>query len=116
MDGPHLSGHPVPGADTAAEQGGYGAVSRLATAEEMLAAVLVYIACGVPVFPCVIGGKRPAVARGFLAATTDRRQVLNWWQGRHAGCNIGTPTGGWPGFSTSDIHDNKGEGKTDGSD
>jgi Bifunctional DNA primase/polymerase, N-terminal len=102
MDDRHLTGHPVPAQGGAAEQGGCGQMSRLATPEEMLAAALAYAAAGWPVFPCEIGGKRPAVPRGFKAATTSRIQILNWWEGQYAGCNIGGLTGA-PGPDILDV-------------
>lgn len=49
-------------------------------------------ASGLPVFPCVPGGKRPLVEHGFHEATTDARQVTSWWQ-RWPRANIGVPTG-----------------------
>lgn len=39
---------------------------------------------GVPVFPCVPGGKRPITTRGFHEATTDAAQVVSWWRQRPA--------------------------------
>ncbi|MFZ2480171.1 MAG: bifunctional DNA primase/polymerase, partial [Propioniciclava sp.] len=36
-------------------------------------------AAGVPVFPCVVEGKRPLTRRGFLDASSDPEQVAAWW-------------------------------------
>ncbi len=47
---------------------------------------------GVPVFPCVPGGKRPLTSHGFHDATADARQVALWWK-RWPSANIGVPTG-----------------------
>lgn len=49
-------------------------------------------AAGVPVFPCVVEGKRPLTRRGFLDASNDPEQVAAWWS-RTPNANIGIPTG-----------------------
>ena len=49
-------------------------------------------AAGVPVFPCVVEGKRPLTRRGFLDASSDPEQVAGWWS-RTPNANIGLPTG-----------------------
>lgn len=57
---------------------------------------------GVPVFPCVPGGKRPLIERGFHAATTDTGQVAAWWR-RWPAANIGVPTGAPSGLVVVDV-------------
>ena len=57
---------------------------------------------GVPVFPCVPGGKRPLTEHGFHDATTDPGQVAAWW-GQTPGANIGTPTGSISGVDVVDV-------------
>lgn len=57
---------------------------------------------GVPVFPCVPGGKTPITRRGHLDATTDRRQVRAWWR-RSPWANIGIPTGAASGLVVVDV-------------
>lgn len=57
---------------------------------------------GVPVFPCVPGGKRPLIERGFHAATTDTGQVTAWWR-RWPAANIGVPTGASSGLVVVDV-------------
>ena len=59
---------------------------------------------GVPVFPCVPGGKTPLIrdGRGFLDATTDPKQVRAWWRHR-PWANIGIPTGTASGLVVVDV-------------
>lgn len=57
---------------------------------------------GVPVFPCVPGGKRPIPVRGFHDATTDARQVEAWWRQRPA-ANLAIPTGTASGVVVVDV-------------
>ena len=61
-----------------------------------------FAAAGVPVFPCVPGGKRPLTARGFHDATADPRQAVSWWR-RWPGANIGLPTGATSGVEVVDV-------------
>jgi len=62
---------------------------------------LAYAASGVPVFPCVPGGKTPLTTRGFHDATTDDQRIRAWWAWRPQ-ANIATPTG-TPGFDVLDV-------------
>ncbi len=55
-------------------------------------AALAYAGRGVPVFPCVPGGKRPLTHNGFWDATTQARRIEAWW-GRWPAANVGVPTG-----------------------
>jgi hypothetical protein len=61
-----------------------------------------FAAAGVPVFPCVPGGKRPRVEHGFHEATTDAVQIAAWWR-RWPSANIGLPTGGVSGVEVVDV-------------
>lgn len=65
-----------------------------------------FVAEGVPVFPCVPGGKRPLVehgaCHGFRDATTDPAQIGAWW-GRCPQANIGIPTGAASGVEVVDV-------------
>jgi hypothetical protein len=69
-------------------------------------------AARVPVFPCVPGAKNPllkpdekntqAQPGGFRMATTDARQVAEWWR-RWPAANIGVPTGTASGVEIVDV-------------
>lgn len=58
----------------------------------MKAAALRYAACGLHVFPCQPAGKAPLTARGLRDATTDRQQIIEWWD-RHPKANVAIRTG-----------------------
>lgn len=57
---------------------------------------------GIPVFPCVPGGKQPLTAHGFHMATIDLAQVERWWQLTPV-ANVGIPTGSPSGLVVIDI-------------
>jgi len=59
-------------------------------------------AAGVPVFPCIVGGKRPLTAHGFLDATTDLERLASWWRATPR-ANIGMPTGATSGLDVVDV-------------
>ena len=59
-------------------------------------------AAGVPVFPCVVEGKRPLTRRGFLDASSDPARVAAWWS-RTPSANIGIPTGAPSGVVVVDV-------------
>lgn len=61
-----------------------------------------YAQAGVPVFPCVAGGKRPLTKRGFHEASSDPRQITRWWA-RWPRANIGVPTGHVSGLEVVDV-------------
>lgn len=56
----------------------------------LLNAALQYAAIGWPIFPCVAGGKDPAIigGNGFKNATTDEAIIRQWWA-RYPNSNIG---------------------------
>jgi hypothetical protein len=62
---------------------------------------LAYGVHGVPVFPCVPGGKTPLAHNGFHDATTDPDAITAWWT-RYPNANIATPTGS-PGIDVLDV-------------
>lgn len=57
---------------------------------------------GIPVFPCLPGGKRPLTRRGFIDASSDAAQVAAWWA-RTPNANIGIPTGVASGVVVVDV-------------
>jgi Bifunctional DNA primase/polymerase, N-terminal len=73
----------------------------LSRADELLAAAIWYAGRRVPVFPCEVGGKRPApvALHGFKSAASDADRIRAWW---HKPFNIGSPTG-YPGDDVLDV-------------
>lgn len=61
-----------------------------------------FAAAGVPVFPCVPGGKSPLTTRGFHEAATNERRVHGWWRWQPT-ANIGVPTGPVTGLEVVDV-------------
>ncbi|MBP2382468.1 bifunctional DNA primase/polymerase [Brachybacterium sacelli] len=61
-----------------------------------------FAAAGIPVFPCLPGGKRPIAEHGLLDATTDPGQVEAWWR-QTPTANIGLPTGAASGVVVVDV-------------
>jgi len=61
-----------------------------------------YAEAGIPVFPCIAGGKRPLTRRGFHEASTEPQQVARWWS-RWPSANIGMPTGHASGLEVVDV-------------
>jgi hypothetical protein len=61
-----------------------------------------FAAAGVPVFPCVPGGKSPLTTRGYREATTNGRRVYGWWRWQPT-ANIGVPTGAVTGVEVVDV-------------
>ena len=59
-------------------------------------------AAGVPVFPCLVEGKRPLTRRGFLDASNDPERIAAWWS-RTPDANIGIPTGAASGVVVVDV-------------
>jgi hypothetical protein len=62
---------------------------------------LAYARHGWPVFPCQPGSKEPATRHGFLDATTDPRQIGQWWR-RQPDANLAIATG-TPGPDVLDV-------------
>lgn len=62
---------------------------------------IAYASAGIPIFPCVPGGKTPITPNGFHDATVDLDRIRRWWTERPQ-ANIATPTGA-PGFDVLDV-------------
>jgi len=78
------------------------ALTRASDPQSLPAAAEELARVGVPVFPCIPGGKRPLTEHGFHDATTDADRVAAWW-GRSPGANIGVPTGAPSGVVVVDV-------------
>jgi len=93
---------------------------------KMMKAALWYARKGWPVFPvygitdgrctctkdaCSSPGKHPAIAGGFLKATTEPDQIERWWT-EHPDRNIGVATGRVSGLLVVDIDPDKGGEET----
>lgn len=80
-----------------------GATMRRVAAEGTLASAAIrYANLGIPVFPCVPGGKQPLTPNGFHDATSTARVVHQWWR-RNPDANIGLPTGSSTGVLVVDV-------------
>jgi hypothetical protein len=75
---------------------------RVASEPSLAAAALRYANLGIPVFPCVPGGKQPLTPNGFHDATSSAALVQHWWQ-RNPEANIGLPTGAITGVVVVDV-------------
>jgi hypothetical protein len=87
--------HPAPRWST-------GPMRRVVEEPTLADAALRYANLGVPVFPCVPGGKQPLTSNGFHDATSSARIVHHWWQ-RNPEANIGLPTGVLTGLLVVDV-------------
>lgn len=79
-----------------------GLLAQVSDAWPLSVAAREFAAGGVPVFPCMPGGKRPLTEHGFHDATTDPDQIAAWW-GQHPTANIGVPTGAASGVVVVDV-------------
>lgn len=75
---------------------------NVATEESLASAALRYANLGIPVFPCVPGGKQPLTHSGFHDATSSAPMVHHWWD-RTPEANIGLPTGLRTGIGVVDV-------------
>ncbi len=77
-------------------------IHELSDAPDLPSAAALMAARRVPVFPCVPGGKRPLVERGFHEASISPGTVAGWWH-RWPAANIGVPTGFASGIDVVDV-------------
>ncbi|KRA30987.1 MULTISPECIES: bifunctional DNA primase/polymerase [unclassified Nocardioides] len=77
-------------------------MQRVGAEPTLAAAAIRYANLGIPVFPCVPGGKQPLTPNGFHDATSVARVVHAWWQ-RTPDANIGLPTGTSTGVHVVDV-------------
>lgn len=77
-------------------------MQRVAAEPTLTGAAMRYANLGIPVFPCVPGGKQPLTPNGFHDATSSARIVHHWWQ-RTPDANIGLPTGAITGVVVVDV-------------
>jgi hypothetical protein len=59
------------------------------------AAAIAYIEAGIPVFPCLVGDKKPATLHGFKDKTTDRARVDELWAQADYNVAIVPEDAGW---------------------
>src|SRR4051795_11339272 len=77
-------------------------MQRVAEEPTLAAAALRYANLGIPVFPCVPGGKQPLTPNGFHDASATVGIVDGWWR-RTPDANIGLPTGVAGGVLVVDV-------------
>ncbi len=78
------------------------ALIRVDGSPSLMVAARSLASAGVPVFPCLPGGKRPLTRRGFLDASSDPAQAAAWWS-RTPNANMGIPTGAASGVVVVDV-------------
>lgn len=77
-------------------------MQRVAAEPTLAQAASHYANLGIPIFPCVPGGKIPLTSNGFHDASASARMVHAWWR-RQPDANIGLPTGSHTGVLVVDI-------------
>lgn len=77
-------------------------MQRVSVEPTLADAAIRYANLGIPIFPCVPGGKQPLTSNGFHDATSNARAVHAWWQ-RTPEANIGLPTGSSTGVLVVDV-------------
>lgn len=58
-------------------------------------AALAYAEQGIPVFPCLVNGKRPATENGFRDASCDPAQIDAWWSAADYNIGLEPERAGW---------------------
>ncbi len=75
---------------------------RISADADLHATATGFARLGIPVFPCVPGGKQPLTPNGFLDASRSEPTVDAWWR-RTPEANIGLPTGSPSGVVVVDV-------------
>ena len=75
---------------------------QISTDANLPTAALRFASQGIPVFPCVPGGKQPLTPNGFHDASSSAKSVDAWWR-RTPDANIGLPTGAASGALVVDV-------------
>src|SRR5919106_965067 len=75
---------------------------RASTSPDLPTAAAAFAHQGIPVFPCVPGGKQPLTTRGFHDASAELTRVQEWWR-RTPDANVGLPTGHRSGVLVVDV-------------
>jgi hypothetical protein len=75
---------------------------RISTDADLATAARRLTHLGIPVFPCVPGGKQPLTPNGFHDASSSARTIEAWWR-RTPDANIGLPTGAASGVLVVDV-------------
>jgi len=88
----HLSPWPMDAPETHSDQRVHGGGSQLVTPWELASWAIWYTRSGIPVFPCVAGGKRPVPLHGYKDASSAEELARTIWNGRTF-YNIAAPTG-----------------------
>lgn len=83
-------------------------MGHIAGTPALAEAALRYADLGIPIFPCIPGGKQPLTANGFHDATSSVATVRHWWR-RSPEANIGLPTGRRTGVVVVDVDLHHGE-------
>jgi hypothetical protein len=80
----------------------------MGTIPSVLDAALEYASRGLPVFPCDPKTKKPLIANGFKAASTDEAEIRKQWS-RWPDAMIGVPTGIISGMWVADVDKDTGK-------
>ena len=75
---------------------------RISSGADLPTAAMRLANLGIPVFPCVPGGKQPLTPNGFHDASWSARTIDAWWR-RTPDANIGLPTGMASGVLVVDV-------------
>lgn len=75
---------------------------QISAGADLYTAAMRFANLGIPIFPCVPGGKQPLTPNGFHDSTASAKIVDVWWR-RTPDANIGLPTGSASGVLVVDV-------------